>query len=288
MSKKEKKLLRDKEIESQHSLEGYIPSPEDSRDWKSEDVMEVEAPLPKTYRTEGKVKIMNQLTYSSCVAHALSAAMSYGEYKAGKKHAHDFSRGFIYGNRRATDWQGAGMITREALKQLNHCGDCLQDIFAVLDNYKNTKAELEKNKNYYLKEALPYAVKNYFRCYTEEEVKKALINQGAVIICINIYPSFGGDAEVPQLGDKSKGGHAMCLVGWDETGWIIQNSWGIYWGKKGFCHLPYDYPVKEWWGITINSDLPEPKIPNIFIRIFRSIKYAFSTLIRGIKNIFTK
>lgn len=285
---KEKKLLRDQEIESQYSLEGYIPSPEDSRDWKPEDVMEAEAPLPKTYRTEGKVGIMNQLSYSSCVAHALSAAMQYGEYKAGFKHTHDFSRGFIYANRRDTDWQGAGMITREALKQLNHCGDCMQETFAVLDNYKNTKKALEEKKDYYLSEALPYTITNYFRCETEEDVKKALINQGAVVVCVNIYPSFGGEAKAPQPGDKSKGGHAMCLVGWDETGWIIQNSWSSLWGNKGYCHLPYDYPVKEWWGITVDSSLPEPEVPNIFVRIFRKIKYFFSTIFRGIKNLFTK
>lgn len=276
---KDKKELKDKEIEDKYLEEsGYIPSPIDDRDYTLEDVMESEVSLPEEYRTEGKVKIMNQFIYGSCVAHALSAAMQYGEHKAGFNITHDFSRGFIYANRKDTDYQGSGMVTREALKQLNHCGDCLYETFPWNDNYKNVKKLLEKNKEKYLKEALPYVITNYFRCYTEEEVKKALINQGSVIVCINIYPSFGGNAKVPAEDEKSKGGHAMCLVGWDKDGWIIANSWGKIWGNKGYCHLPYEYPIKEWWGITINPVLPEPKEVNICVKIFRIVKNFFRNL----------
>jgi hypothetical protein len=35
------------------------------------------------------------------------------------------------------------------------------------------------------------------------------------------------------------GGHAFLLVGYDEDGFWLQNSWGPYWGKNGFCHLSY-------------------------------------------------
>jgi C1A family cysteine protease len=45
------------------------------------------------------------------------------------------------------------------------------------------------------------------------------------------------------------GGHAMCIIGHDDThvyngirGWyIIRNSWGREWGREGYCWAPYAY-----------------------------------------------
>lgn len=36
------------------------------------------------------------------------------------------------------------------------------------------------------------------------------------------------------------GGHAFAIVGYDEEGFWIQNSWGPKWGKNGFCKIAYD------------------------------------------------
>lgn len=36
------------------------------------------------------------------------------------------------------------------------------------------------------------------------------------------------------------GAHAFAIVGYDEEGFWIQNSWGVDWGLRGFCHITYD------------------------------------------------
>jgi len=41
------------------------------------------------------------------------------------------------------------------------------------------------------------------------------------------------------------GGHAVLVVGYDQQGVYIQNSWGKEWGSKGFCVLPWDAFKKE-------------------------------------------
>ena len=41
-------------------------------------------------------------------------------------------------------------------------------------------------------------------------------------------------------GDENYGGHAVACVGYDEDGFIIQNSWGSGWGYRGMTKLPYD------------------------------------------------
>lgn len=35
------------------------------------------------------------------------------------------------------------------------------------------------------------------------------------------------------------GGHAFAIVGYDQEGFWIQNSWGDKWGYEGFCHVTY-------------------------------------------------
>jgi len=51
-------------------------------------------------------------------------------------------------------------------------------------------------------------------------------------------------AELPVIGPmvdpKQSGGHAFALVGYNEIGFIIQNSWGLRWGASGFAVLPYE------------------------------------------------
>ena len=111
---------------------------------------------------------------------------------------------------------------------------------------------------------------------------------GAVIISINTYSSFTGNCPLPSEDDTLKGGHCMAMVGWDETGWIIQNSWGKKWGNNGFLHLPYEYPVKEVWGIVINSDIPEAKEQSTFNKICTSIKCGLVRVWGWISTLFVK
>ncbi len=41
-------------------------------------------------------------------------------------------------------------------------------------------------------------------------------------------------------GGKMLGGHAFVIVGYDERGWWIHNSWGQEWGDQGYALLPYE------------------------------------------------
>lgn len=37
------------------------------------------------------------------------------------------------------------------------------------------------------------------------------------------------------------GGHAVTIVGYDDLGFIVKNSWGEEWGSVGYCRISYDY-----------------------------------------------
>ena len=55
-----------------------------------------------------------------------------------------------------------------------------------------------------------------------------------------------GHASLPVISpirkQDSLGGHAFALVGFNRTGFVVQNSWGDKWGNCGFGVLPYE----EW------------------------------------------
>jgi C1A family cysteine protease len=52
-----------------------------------------------------------------------------------------------------------------------------------------------------------------------------------------------GRATMPERHEKSRGGHAVLAVGYDEKHrhFIVRNSWGKNWGMSGYFTLPYDY-----------------------------------------------
>ena len=49
--------------------------------------------------------------------------------------------------------------------------------------------------------------------------------------------------QMPALKEKSVGGHAVMAVGYDDNKqtFLIRNSWGPKWGKKGCFTIPYAY-----------------------------------------------
>lgn len=273
--------IRDKKIMSKMKLLApeEIFSPEDDRDFHQEDVMKATLILPEEYLAP-QTPILNQGTVGSCVAHALATCLAQGQ-KAIFETSDNFSRGFIYANRGEKDWKGPGMVSREALKQLNKCGDVLYKDFPYNKEYPGITAKFDGDENLktLLRKAAPYAILNYFRCYTPEEIKTTIVNYGAVFIAVDIYDGFGRNVELPKQGEKSHGGHAMTIVGWTKDNkWIVQNSWGKLWGDRGKCYMPFDYPIKESWGITINQHVKPEKHYSWYVRIWNWIKSLFKKI----------
>lgn len=260
-------MSKEQKLTKKYMSNGCLPSPHDDRDYTFEKVALASSNIPITYLNNG-MSILDQGSIGSCVAHSCATAFGYGELSNGKNNTHDMSRGFIYANRKDSDYQGEGMYIRQALKQLNHDGDCEQVVFPWNETYPKVKRRLNANKKIYLNKAEPYKILNYFRCYTEDEIKLTVINNGAVIMSMPLFPSFASECPMPDKDEIATGYHAMCIVGWDETGWIIQNSWSKSWGNKGRLHVPYEYPITEFWGITVDPTIPEaPKKQNWFIKI---------------------
>jgi C1A family cysteine protease len=85
-----------------------------------------------------------------------------------------------------------------------------------------------------------------------------------IVVGIQVYESFESlevaktgqvpmPSSIPHKNDKCLGGHAVCIVGYDDAhaSFIMRNSWGASWGDKGYFYLPYAYILDQ----TLTSDL---------------------------------
>lgn len=106
-------------------------------------------------------------------------------------------------------------------------------------------ATLAQEKRYKITDAKPIV--------TLDDLKKAL-QTGPVVTGITLYSSFEsadvaktGVVPMPKPKEAIMGGHAICLVGYDEEKKLLkfQNSWSVQWGDHGYGYLPYDYFRQE-------------------------------------------
>lgn len=208
--------------------------------------------IPEEFILENLPSVKNQGAVGSCVAHALALVAEYYSRKETGNRV-QMSTGYIYGNRMYSTHKGSGMYTRDALKTMTKYGDVPFEYFP--DNVEVPYAiELFENR---VNELEPlgynYKFKAYYKLENEKDIKAHLLSNNPVIMSMYWYDDIkikNGVMQTNLIKTKNTGGHCMVIVGWNETGWIVQNSWGYMWGDKGQFVMPYDIPMKESWGPT--------------------------------------
>jgi hypothetical protein len=89
----------------------------------------------------------------------------------------------------------------------------------------------------------------YYRVVTSQiyALQAAILEAGAVLVSCNVHDGWNTPrktAHLPQIHWDGKtyedSGHAFALVGFDERGFIVQNSWGPGWGARGLARLTYE------------------------------------------------
>lgn len=230
---------------------GYIPSPKDLRDYKVAKVARKQVELPTEFQL-APTAIKNQGSVGSCVAHALSSAL-----EASKNI--NYSTGWIYGYRPESYYQEAGMIPREAMKTIQKIGAVKHKDFPYNIEMQRGKTLVDNSLKKLSPLANEFKIHSYAKISTKQEIKEFLyLNKLPVPFAIDTYNGMLIDENnniiVPDFDkDECTGGHMMLVIGWNEKGFIIQNSWGKDWGNNGLAILPYDYPIDEAWGITIST-----------------------------------
>ncbi|RBK58966.1 C1 family peptidase, partial [Xanthomonas oryzae] len=82
-----------------------------------------------------------------------------------------------------------------------------------------------------------------------EQIKLALASSTPVVI--GFYTRRGFEELSPtnqvdyDINTPKLDGHAVVALGYDKEGLIVENSWGTYWGNKGFGKLSWAVVAKD-------------------------------------------
>jgi hypothetical protein len=199
----------------------------------------------------------DQNDYGTCVAWAsayaartISESVALNRLNQTETTQNVFSPVYIYRNIRPDDpecIQGAQIYS--ALDLMKDSGAVrMLDVERVMDF---TRVDLS---NY--SDSRRYPIAGYVTLFSREDrqkpalitrsVKKSLTEGKPVIIGMNTPDSFleARNVWVPRESPRNYyGGHAMCVVGYDDDknggAFEILNSWGRKWGNGGFIWVPY-------------------------------------------------
>ncbi len=144
-----------------------------------------------------------------------------------------------------------GARITDAMKLVKYEGGCTAKVFPDTDkNCEKLPDEVMKLK------ALDHRIKDYISVFPDDKtgaekvalIKKQLLEGRPIVIGMNIPQSFflvkPGDRyiDVSKAGTDPVGGHAMCIVGYDDhrEAFEIMNSWGKDWGNGGFIWIKYE------------------------------------------------
>ena len=81
-------------------------------------------------------------------------------------------------------------------------------------------------------------------------LKQALIANGPCFGALPVYDSES-DTFWKKTNTKPEGWHSITIVGWDDKGFIIRNSWGVSFADRGYITVPYEDATmfREIWTI---------------------------------------
>lgn len=264
---------------------GSLFSTPDFRDYKATADAET---FPETFELP-MPPVKNQGMVGSCVAHSLATAAEYFNTKETNTDVR-LSTGYIYGNRLLTTHKGSGMYTRDAIKTMSRFGDLPYEDFPhnvevpyAIELFDNVSAEQ-------VTAALNYQFASYFKLVDDAAIKQHLLDKNPVIFAMKWFDDIkieDGVMITNEVTSKYTGGHCMVIYGWNETGWLVQNSWGTFWGNKGRFVLPYNVSRKETWGVldaASNSSLYiekpfKTKIGAFFAKILHKVISWFYNLV---------
>jgi len=172
--------------------------------------------MPVSYSYKNNLPdILNQGSNPICVPCAISAFINWSinvDNNYDTKTDHNVDVKSIYNSR--TTPGNTGMTFKDAFKFIRNNG--------VKTNIGN------------------YNIDEYFRLGSIIQLKQALICNGPCLGALPVYNDIRNDFWYERPGDSFLGGHAIAIVGYNQKGFLIRNSWGKRWGDKGYTLLEYD------------------------------------------------
>lgn len=192
---------------------GFVPSKMDGTEHVFEEDKGLELPKKYSYK-KFLPEVINQGSKPICVPCSLSAYINWNKNLETGKNDFDNKVNLqqIFNSR--TEKGSDGMSFKDAFKFLTHEG-----VDTIDGKYK---------------------INRYAKIGSDIVLKQALIMNGPCVGGLPVYDDIAWEFWKKKQGDKFMGVHAVSIVGYNENGFIIRNSWGTTYAEKGYVLLPYD------------------------------------------------
>lgn len=222
--------------------------------------------------------ILDQGTEGACTGFATAASLNIlRQRQGGPALADSASPRMLYEMAKLHDeWEGSGYegsSIRGAIKGFFHNGACREQDAPYVPGETNWNLTVSQAKA-----ARNVILGSYYRLRPIlVDYHAALQQAGVVIVSAKIHEGWtnpGAGSGKIEYSTRSLGGHAFAIVGYDEEGFIVQNSWGPKWGNfagiDGIGHWDYH----DWAETVIDAwvmrlAVPTPKAFELTYRIAR-------------------
>jgi C1A family cysteine protease len=199
--------------------------------------------------------VESQYDLGSCSANAITNAYELCVNQLYPEYFTHLSRLFVYYNTRLEYGmveKDDGIYLRDGLKSLAKFGVCSEKLWP----YDVEKFDDKPTDECY-REAKKRIILKYKKLISIYYITEVLNSNKPVVFGMEIYDSFMdlddriSTVYLPSRKEKSRGGHAMCMVGYDlkKRLFLAKNSFGTSWGDNGYCWIPFDYIRQEGYDI---------------------------------------
>lgn len=213
--------------------------------------------------------IENQQSLNSCTSSAITSTYELMVKQLYPDQYVELSDLFVYYN--ARDKEGSlnddnGIYIRTALEVLKQYGVCEENIWPYdLEKWDDKPSEIA------YQDALKRRIPKYQKIISTYYLTEVLCDSKPAVFGMEIYDSFMeldnriSTVTFPSRKEKSLGGHAMCMVGYDleKRLFLAKNSFGTDWGMEGYCWIPFDYLKQEAYDCWIFDIPPQSGEQNV-------------------------
>ncbi len=241
----------------------------------------------QSYYLKKPVPVLNQGQEGACTGFGLAAVGNFllRRRKVVPDSTSVSPRMFYEMARRYDEWPGeaySGSSARGAMKGWHKHGVCSNDLWPYDPSQPGGTITNQRSID-----AGKRPLGAYFRVNHQDMVAmhSALAEVGIVYATATVHRGWGNvapDGIIAYPGD-SLGGHAFAIVGYDERGFWIQNSWGNAWGRNGFALVTYNDWLEngtDVWVARLGAPviLPQAKGPAAYVSLSAKSEFAFSEL----------
>ena len=198
----------------------------------------------------------NQQQLGSCTANAAAGALEFDQIKQ-KLPIFMPSRLFIYYNERVAE----GTVSSDSGASLSESVQALATYGAppeTLWPYNANQFTVKPPANAYTVGAKNKAITYSSVNQDLNSIQSCLASGYPMLLGFTVYDSFesaavasNGIVPMPAATEEVLGGHAVLAVGYNAGSttvngapprtFIVRNSWGPYWGAKGYFYMPFEY-----------------------------------------------